>query len=282
MKNYPLLQVARNGKWDDSFKDWTNNYLKELNDQIIALHHYSEFFIPDYKKTSALRWDIWDYANEDVYVSDDRILRVNKLSVLPYHVYAQLNEAKSDILVEGKIVNIRQGSYIISRARAEGQIDNEHTRDHAEWFFWQPSGWASYYEVVNDVKSISLVYNKYAEERYGLNYIFSYIPFSTRFFYIEDNEWKQSLSAYTILNLDTDKKYKPLIVDKAGLLWMNISKPPMYQEYIDFGNNEEEELCADVYFKASKLENANVTSYNIVFRNGDSNPLNETVKVTII
>lgn len=263
MKNYPLLKTNIT-----PYNTWNNNYLKELNDKVWNLHYYSNMFIPDM---------LFDNTFDNTTTNLD-------LSSLKANSWVQTTK-ETTLLVNNQVFGIaRAGSYVYSKARAEGEVDNStaQIKKQSDFYFWVPGGWGSYYQIEssnqNNQLVLSILYDKYAEEKYGLSQTFSIDWYNCRYYWIqEDQEWLKdygrSIQLTSIINNQSQ------IIASNKHIWSNINTNPIMHELYLNNNNKYEEIDIDSNREISKVAKTNIANYTIVLKNSDAQP---TMRVTII
>ena len=239
MKNFPLLSLNRNKQWIN----WRKTYLTELNKSICALWNFSNYFLPEY----------YEYAKSDIFYNNTN----NKIEItkLPYNAFFRA-EVETHLVINGSEQSkpiLGAGYILISKAKNEGSLNFKTSLDN---YFIQPFGYGSYYIFTYSDTGLIAVYDKYAEENYGLNYQFSLFSTHPRFIYnqIEQKNGREwTLTSYFTNNQDRN------IITKDGTVWTDRYHPPMVFWYND---NEEEIIVDSKEYTTIRVDRINICEYN--------------------
>lgn len=242
MKNYPLLNIDNKKPWIA----WNKTYLTEINNNILSLWDYINYFMPDYAE-KALKSEEGEIDIKD----------------LDYNEFYRATQ--EDVKVKDLDIYLQPGWVLISKARNE---NDKNYKNNKNYYFVQPFGYGSFYiYTYNNEGRLIGVYDRYAEETYGLNYMFSL--FSTYPRFILWKEQKYTGQAWTFANYTEDFN----IATKNLTLWTDPSQlRPMFFHFLVSGatggtgdqNSAEygEEIIVDMsYSNAVNIENTQILFY---------------------
>ena len=247
MKNYPLLPLDNKKQWIS----WRKTYLTEINHQIHSLWDYVNFFLPD-------------YCEYELVETDDTV----DATVLPYNGYYRATEQVKVMLKDqDPNVTLKPGFLLVSKARNENGTDD--IIMDINNYFVQPFGYGSFYVYSFQNGRLQATYDQYAEENYGLNYMFSLFPTYPRFMLrkqADKNKFLWAVSAY--------EAGEPNICTLNQTPWTDLyNLKPMTFHYIasdkfDYG---EEVIIDTSNYNTIKVDQFNIAEYNeVVLEKGDS------------
>lgn len=265
MKNYPLFTKNNQNTW----RNWQNTYLEELNGKVVSLFDYVNYFAPDY----------YEQQLKDIKINDDsEETDVLDMSLLNYRGYVIALKKSVEILSNQ---NISPGSRIISIAQSEGEKDlpTSQNRLNLKNYFIQPIGWASFYTTSYNDNLLIFSWDQYAEETWGTNFRFTFEIYSRRWFI--DNIIGESSDGLVFskdttnrsINAESSSDDHVIIRDKIGTEWLDssISTSPFYVCYLtpnnESFNNWEEIIIDSKSTTYTRFVETNKGVYNIALDN---------------
>lgn len=251
MKNYPLLPLNHRKQW----MSWRKTYLNEINNNIHALWDYANYFLPDY----------CEYELEV-----DPITHSVEGTQLPFNGYFRAHDSNINIYLDNQDQHriLKQGYLLVSKARNENGL-TDFSKDINNYFI-QPFGYGSFYLFSYHNGQLIGTYNTYAEETYGLNYMFSLFTKYPRF--VLRNQGLPNGLLWAIASYNQ----APNIYNASGTLWTDIDvlKPMVFHfsRDSDYG----EEVIIDSYsYNSIRVDDFNIAVYNeVVLEKGDTNAWN--------
>lgn len=248
MKNYPLLPLNNEAQW----QSWRETYLTEINHQVHSLWDYVNFFLPDYCEYNL-----------------DRVEGHVDATTLPYNgFYRATIETNVWLKNTDPNVTLKPGFLLVSKARNENGTDD--IIMNIDNYFVQPFGYGSFYLYTFQNGQLQATYDQYAEEKYGLNYMFSLFPTYPRFILKTQglkNNFLWVASAY--------ESGAPNIFTFNKTPWTDLQcLKPMVFHFVPDSNNTQygEEIIIDTYnYNSIKIDQFNIAEYNeVVLEKGDT------------
>ena len=256
MKNYPLLPLSHNQPWSS----WSKTYLQEIDHNIFSLWDYNNYFIPDYCENK-----LTVYSNDSIEASQ-----------LDYNEYFRA-EKETSVMLGTRPTNLKlkAGFLLVSKARNEGSTQHIYNIDN---YFVQPFGYGSFYIFTyNNQGELTAVYDRYAEEKYGLNYTFSLFIHYPRFLLTQTQEKHEKV--WMLLSHLRSAEEKRGICVPNGTLWTDIKqlKPMVFhfvtQDNDDFSTDYGEEIIVDTnHYYSINIDEVSIAQYTeTVLEKGNSN-----------
>lgn len=254
MKNYPLLTLNHIDQW----MSWRDTHLTDINYIIHSLWNYSNYFLPDYFEYHL------DIKNE----GDNQYIDATQL---PYNGYFRNEDTSLQVYLKDWSTSIvlQPGFILLSKARNENGTE-EITYDINNYFV-QPISYGSYYIITYQNGKLVAIYDQYAEEKYGKNYIFSWFTYSPRFILTEQQQRNKRLWAIAAKNGSSK------ICTQNGMLWTDIDNlKPMAFHFVGESDSPVtygEEIVVDTYnYNSIRLEDFNIAEYNeVMLEKGEKN-----------
>lgn len=255
MKNYPLLPLNHQKQWIS----WNKTYLTEINHNIESLQDYINYFQPDYCRQML-----------EISGSGSDTIDATQLDYNEY--YRAITPVKVMLGSAATNISLGAGYLLVSKARNEGS--KSYSQD-LNYYFVQPFGYGSFYIISYDSTGQLIgTYDKYAEESYGLNYMFSLFNHWPRFLLVNGYGKNQrplgkTWSLVSYVSADTQSSNRICTYNKT--LWTDISKPPMVFYFnIPTADQEddsaspsygEEYIVDSIYYTSVNIDKTNVAHY---------------------
>lgn len=280
MRNYTLTPIYKNGKWINTWKSWSKQFLLPLANDVKSLYDYWLYFSPNYEEV--------DYSVLKNKSTDNQLL-INALNYRQY-VYIKENGIKAAF---GNDIDLPVGAAIISNVMPIGinNSGNDERKDINNYIV-QYSSSADYYlySIERDANQYKLVatYTPKAGEIYG-NQITLQIPSYFPRFYVDTNqdkyEWKSEESGKTFTAFSKDLKTQTIInqiQDKQRLVWQNFLELSS-KTYLKNSNIDGEEIILDATYISflNKIDNMAIPSYTINIINNEKQVNFEGINVLL-
>lgn len=265
MKNYPLLSLNNQKQW----MSWRKTHLTNINYDIHSLWNYANYFLPDYCE---YQLDI-EGEGTDQYIDATQ---------LPYNGYFKNEDTSLKIYLNNTFSNIilQPGFILLSKARNEN--GTEDIVNNITNYFVQPVSYGSYYAITYQDGQLVAIYEQYAEEKYGKNYMFSLFTYSPRFILTQQqgrNQYMWTVAA---------KLENSRICTQSGMLWTDIDNlKPMVFHFVGESDSPVtygEEIVVDTYnYNSIRLEDFNIAEYNeVMLEKGESSIWPEDITMRLI
>lgn len=270
MKDYSLLDINK----QEFLKNWTDTYLKELNNKVFSLYNYNNFFIPDFLK-------------EDPNDPENPV--ITDYFQIPYHHWYRVLD--TDVEAEYNFLGAKAGFAILSYARNENELDKPEgvVRQNEKYYTVVPSSWGSFYDfyVLNGVWYFT--FDPQAEEKLGrTNLLYNIDSFNSRFFIKNDDNVQPITGSYgesikaLFKNAEEINLY---IIDKQSHLWTDIQGNPVmgFNIYKETNDSFGEEIVLDTKLSYSRVAKSNTAVYTIKDKSGNRIvPSNGETDITLI
>ena len=251
MKDYSLLDINK----QEFLKNWTNTYLKELNNKVFSLYNYNNFFIPDFLKEEP---------------NNPESPAITDYSQISYHHWYRVLD--TDIEAEYNFLGAKAGFSVLSYARNENELDKPEgiIRQNEKYYTVVPSSWGSFYDLYVLNGTWYFTFDPQAEENLGReNLLYNIDNFNSRFF-INQSNTEQVIDGSYGESVTAQENGQFNIVDKQGHLWTDIKGNPVMGFTMYRGGNEfGEEVVLDMKVLYSRVAKSNTAVYTIKDKSGD-------------
>lgn len=269
MKNYPLLPLNHQKQWIS----WNKTYLTEIDHNIKSLWDYNNYFIPDFCQKEL---DITENSSIDA-------------SQLDYNEYFRATN-KLEVMLGSNPTTLRLGAGFLLVSKARNEDENQYILDQNNYFV-QPFGYGSFFIFTyNNAGQIAGIYNQYAEEKYGLDYMTSFFDHYPRFLMTQHQSHHDKV--WILVSYIPSAEEKKAICTQSGTLWTDIvNLKPMFFHYkldsgsTDFSNNQYgEEIVVDISDTYSiNIDKTSVAQYNeVILERGNEHIWPENIIVRVI
>lgn len=301
MRNYTLTPIYKNGKWINTWKSWSKQFLLPLANDVKSLYDYWLYFSPNYEEVPYFNIinsdeEIIKYGLKNISDTQESNIINNKklwIHALNYrqYVYIRENGIKAAF---GNDIDLPAGAAIISNVMPIGinNSDNDE-RKNINNYIIQYSSSADYYlysierDDENQYKLIA-TYTPKAGEIYG-HQITLQIPSYFSRFYVNTNQdkykWKSEESGKTFAAFSKDSTTQIItnqIQDKEKLVWQNFLEL-LSRTYLTNSNIDGEEIILDATYTSflNKIDNMAIPSYTINIINNEKQVNFEGINVLL-
>jgi len=310
MKDYSLLDINK----QEFLKNWTDTYLKELNNKVFSLYNYNNFFIPDFLKEDPNNPEspaITNYS-QIPYHHWYRVLDsdIDWTEVEEEEIREKVEEEMSRATEEEKEAEVQRrrkelqqkkseeyflgakaGFAVLSYARNENELDKPEgvVRQNEKYYTVVPSSWGSFYDFYVSNGVWYFTFDPQAEEKLGrTNLLYNIDSFNSRFFIKNDDNAQPITGSYgeSIKALFKNAEEISLyIIDKQSHLWTDIQGNPVmgFNIYKETNDSFGEEIVLDTKLSYSRVAKSNTAVYTIKDKSGNRIvPSNGETDITLI
>ena len=228
MKNYPLLPLNGDKQW----QAWRKTYLTDINNDVHSLLDFTNYFLPDYFQVQLTIYT----ENNEKYINGEE---------LPYNAWYQATSDTKIRINNQEVGTLGPGYLLLSKARDEGGISLKKDFNN---YFVQPFGYGSFYTFSYSSNGLIATYDQYAEEVFGLNYLFNFFSKAPRYIYWSihqpsfTGQHSISVRAFNSARIENTEKYA--ISTQDFKLWTDPYQAiPMHFFYST--DNPHEEIIID-------------------------------------
>lgn len=280
MKNSFILPIKDNSdKWIYPWNNCFNTTVKQLDQQTRDLYYLLWYFFPPYVEYKLEEGD--DLGNKN---------QVRNMRKLPLHGYYITQTAcfiqydnNGNLIYNNSDENGRSsennintmliagGTYIISNAHAENDIDNTSAslRNNIYNYIIQQGGYGSFYVIkeiykdpINNQYKVLFDYKSNAGEVYGYEPRFAWTLPTSRFITSSTIQITTPTNYYA-LGYSTNKNIGTLSSNRSFINWTTQGSPMHFTFFEDETNHKEEEIIYDEIIELNSLKPNNFRDYVI-------------------